>query len=86
MTRPRLIGLALLAVVGTVLVSDCLLLTAQTRALLDPEDPAVRFGLAQPGCWVWACNDPDAFPKPVPMPGRLGIYSIPYPLPADDRP
>ncbi len=68
------------AAVGTVTLADCLLITRDTRALLDPDDPAVAFGWVQVGCWVWVCKNPRTFARPVPMTGRLGIYSVPTSL------
>jgi len=68
------------AALGTVSLADCLLATRDTLTLLDPEDPAMVFGWVQLGCWVWICQDLRAFGCPVPMAGRLGIYSIPNSL------
>lgn len=65
------------AVLGTVTLTDCFPLTDDSRGWLDPHDPAVVFGQAQPGRWVWVCADPQRFVRPVPLPGRLGIYTIP---------
>jgi hypothetical protein len=66
--------------VGTVNLADCLLVTRDTLSLFDPNDPAVVFGWIQVGCWVWLCTDPRMFAQPVPLSGRLGIYSIPTAL------
>ena len=65
------------AVLGTVTVADCFRLTEETLAGLDPEDPAVVFGQAQPGCWAWVCAEARALAHPVALPGRLGVYTIP---------
>jgi hypothetical protein len=65
------------ALVGTVTVVDCFIVNEDTRDCFDPEDPAVVFGLVQPGRWVWICAHPQAFVQAVPMAGRLGVYTIP---------
>jgi hypothetical protein len=68
------------AVLGTVTLADCFHLTEGNRDRLDPEDPAVQFGLLRPGRWAWVCTDPHAFAHPVPMAGRLGVFDIPEAL------
>ena len=65
------------AVLGTVSIADCLQVTRENRNFFDLEDPAMHFGLIQPGCWAWICSAHCAFVRPVPLPGRLGIYTIP---------
>jgi hypothetical protein len=65
------------AVLGTVTVGDCLEVSRDNLPLFDPEDPAVAFGLLQPGSCAWICTAHAAFPEPVPLPGRLGIFTIP---------
>lgn len=68
------------AVVGSVRLADCLYVTRDSLTLFDPEDPAVRFGLIQPGSWAWVCTAHHALSRPVALPGRLGIYPIPNDL------
>jgi hypothetical protein len=69
--------LPLQAAVGIVTVADCLPITEANRATLDSEDPVVFFGLAQPEHWVWICTDPQPFPQPLPLAGRLGLFNVP---------
>lgn len=35
---------------------------------------------AEPGAWHWALARPQAFPKPVPGRGHLGLYTPPAPV------
>lgn len=65
------------AVLGTVAVIDCLPITDETLHLFDPHDPAALFGQIQIGSWAWVCVDPQPFVRPIPLPGRLGIFTIP---------
>ena len=65
------------ALVGTADLADCIYVTPKTRRYFDPEDPAVRFGLVQPGMWVWVFQNAESLAEPYPMSGRLGVFSIP---------
>jgi hypothetical protein len=65
------------ALLGTVTVAECLPVTGQNHDFFDPEDPAVVFGLVQPERWVWVCTNPEFVPQPVPLMGRLGLFSVP---------
>jgi hypothetical protein len=71
------IELPMQAVLGSVTIADCLRVTEETREFFDPDDPAVAFGLVQPGRWVWICTGPESFPHPVPAVGRPGIFAVP---------
>jgi hypothetical protein len=64
------------AVIGTVTVAECILVTEANREWFDPDDPAVVFGLIQPGCWAWVCTGHQQFAQPIPLSGRLGIFGI----------
>jgi hypothetical protein len=65
------------AVLGTIIVDDCLRVEEDNSLLFDPEDPAAVFGHLQWERWAWLCTNPRALPHPIPRVGRLGIYSIP---------
>jgi hypothetical protein len=69
--------LPLRALLGTVQVVSCVLVTDENRLEFPEDDPAVYFGLLQPGRWVWTCTDARPLSQPLPMAGRLGIYPIP---------
>jgi hypothetical protein len=64
-------------ILGKVTVADCIFVTEENQNLFDPEDPAVHFGIIQPGSWAWICTGSERFAHPVPMPGRLGIFAVP---------
>jgi hypothetical protein len=65
------------AVIGTVTLCDCIYVTTNNRGMFQADDPAVHFGVLQPGRWAWICSDARPFPKPIPMTGRLGVFKIP---------
>jgi activating signal cointegrator 1 len=77
------IELPMQAVLGTVTVADCLRVSEQNREIFDPEDPTVVFGLVQPDRWVWVCSGHVVFAQPVPLVGRLGLFTIPDGIAAD---
>ena len=46
------------------------------------EEPERSFGDYEPGRWAWRLGDAPTQIEPVPFKGQLGLFEIPWPLPA----
>jgi len=61
---------------GTVTLADCLLISEETLPLIDPEDPTFTFGEMQIDTWAWIVTAQQPLRRPIPIPGKLGIFNI----------
>lgn len=61
------------AVIGTVRVVDCVRTSAESR--FSERDRAL--GDFRGGRWAWELADAVAWPKPIRMAGRRGVYELP---------
>jgi hypothetical protein len=65
------------AIIGTAELVDCTYGSIEALSCLNPNDPAVEFGIVQPGLWIWEFRNARRLRRPVPHTGRLGVFPVP---------
>ena len=66
------------ALIATVVVDRCTLLTAESAAELEQGNPdEFAFGNYEAGRFAWVLRDVRVLPAPVPWKGSQGIFSVP---------
>ncbi len=66
------------ALLGIVQVRDCLRTEEMDLDALSDTDRAV--GDFSPGRWAWLLEQPERFVRPIPCPGKLGLFPVPEEL------
>jgi hypothetical protein len=62
-------------ILGAVVLEDCM--PAEQVLFERPDELEQMLGDFRPGQWAWKMSCPVRLPRPLPFPGRLGLFEVP---------